>query len=95
MPKSSNSGSTGDASSSSSSLDTTKKPYADRLGNDGKLTPEEKEHCCMNNLCMFCGSKYKTEDCNQCKAVASACGHAAEVSEPSTSTDLALLESEK
>ena len=95
VPKSSNSGSVGSASSTPSSSGATKKPYADKLGKDGKLTPEEKEHHHMNNLCMFCGSKHKTEDCNKCKAVASTHGHAAEVSEPPISTDLALSESEK
>ena len=94
-PKSSNSGSAGSASSSSSSSGTAKKPYADKLGKDGKLMPEEKERHCTNNLCMFCGSKHKTEDCNKRKAAASMHGHAAEVSEPPASTDLAPSESEK
>ncbi len=39
---------------------------------------------------MFCGGKHKTEDCNKCKAVASAKGCAAEVEEPApASEDLA------
>ena len=95
VPKSSNSGSTGSASSTSSSLGAAKKPYADKLGKDGKLMPEEKECRHTNNLFMFCSSKHKTEDCNKRKAMASTCGCAAEVSEPPASTDLAPSELEK
>ncbi len=58
------------------------KPYADKLGKDGHLTQEEKDCRWKNNLCMFCGNKHKTKDCNKCKAAASAKGHAAEVEEP-------------
>ncbi len=60
-PKSSNSNSLGSASNP--------KPYADKLGKDGHLTQEEKDRRQKNNLCMFCGGKHKTEDCNKCKAV--------------------------
>ena len=91
-PKSSNPGSVGSTSSTSSSLGTAKKPYADKLGKDSKLMPEENECRCMNNLCMFCGSKHKIEHCNKCKAMAFAGGHAAEVSEPPASTDSAPSE---
>ncbi|KAL7281329.1 hypothetical protein ACG7TL_004638 [Trametes sanguinea] len=31
------------------------KPYSDKLGKDGKLTPEEHQRCFPNNLCLFCG----------------------------------------
>ncbi|CDO76450.1 hypothetical protein BN946_scf185018.g3 [Trametes cinnabarina] len=31
------------------------KPYADKLGKDGKLTPEERQQRFANNLCLFCG----------------------------------------
>ncbi len=60
-PKSSNSNSSGSASNP--------KPYADKLGKDGRLTQEEKDRHRKNNLCMFCGGKHKTEDCNKRKAV--------------------------
>ncbi len=73
-PKSLDSNSLGSASNP--------KPYADKLGKDGHLTQEEKNCCQKNNLCMFCGSKHKTKDCNKCKAAASTKGHAAEVEEP-------------
>ncbi|KAI0349397.1 hypothetical protein OH77DRAFT_1525693, partial [Trametes cingulata] len=31
------------------------KPYSDKLGKDGKLTPEERQRRFANNLCLFCG----------------------------------------
>ncbi|KAI0349355.1 hypothetical protein OH77DRAFT_1582321, partial [Trametes cingulata] len=31
------------------------KPYSDKLGKDGKLTPEERQRRLANNLCLFCG----------------------------------------
>ncbi len=86
-PKSSNSNSLGSASNP--------KPYAEKLGKDGHLTQEEKDCHRKNNLCMFCGSKHKTEDCNKCKAMASTKGCAAEVEEPTpASEDPAPLEPE-
>ncbi|SJL04330.1 uncharacterized protein ARMOST_07696 [Armillaria ostoyae] len=60
----------------------TPKPYADKLGKDGRLTQEEKDRRKKNNLCMFCGGKHKTDDCNKCKAAASTKGRAAEVEDP-------------
>ncbi len=86
-PKSSDSNSLGSASNP--------KPYADKLGKDGRLTQEEKDCHRKNNLCMFCGSKHKTKDCNKRKATASAKGCAAEVKEPApASEDLAPREPE-
>ncbi len=71
------------------------KPFADKLGKDGHLTEEEKDRCQKNNLCMFCGSKHKTKDCNKSKAVASTKGHAVEVEEPAPAPeDLAPMEPE-
>ncbi len=78
-PKSSNSNSSGSASNP--------KPYADKLGKDSRLTQEEKDHCQKNNLCMFCGGKHKTEDCNKPKAMAAAKGRAAEVEEPAPASE--------
>ncbi len=81
-PKSSDSNSSGSASNP--------KPYADKLGKDGRLTQEEKDRRRKNNLCMFCGGKHKTEDCNKCKATTSTKGRAVEVEEPApASEDLA------
>ncbi len=82
-PSSSTSGSAPKSSNSNSSGSTSNpKPYADKLGKDSCLTQEEKDWRQKNNLCMFCGSKHKTEDCNKCKATAPTKGHAAEVEEP-------------
>ncbi len=78
-PKSSDSNSSGSASNP--------KPYADKLGKDGCLTQEEKDRRRKNNLCMFCGGKHKTEDCNKRKATASAKGCAAEVEEPAPTSE--------
>ncbi len=81
--------------SNSSGSTSNLKPYADKLGKDGCLTQEEKDHCQKNNLCMFCRSKHKTKDCNKCKAAASTKDCAAEVEEPAlASEDLALMKSE-
>ncbi|RDX39415.1 hypothetical protein OH76DRAFT_1367553, partial [Lentinus brumalis] len=40
----------------------TAKPYADKLGKDGKLTPEERQRCFAANLCLFCGGPGHTAD---------------------------------
>ncbi len=79
--KSSNSNSLGSASNP--------KPYADKLGKDSHLTQEEKDCRWKNNLCMFCGNKHKTEDCNKCKAVLQKLKNL-----PPASEDLALSEPE-
>ncbi|SJK99887.1 uncharacterized protein ARMOST_03198 [Armillaria ostoyae] len=65
----------------------TPKLYANKLGKDSHLTQEEKDLCKKNNLCMFCGGKHKTDDCNKCKATASTKGHAAEVEDPSPASE--------
>lgn len=36
------------------------KPYADKLGKDGKLTPEERQRRFANNLCLRCGGSGHT-----------------------------------
>ncbi|SJL07237.1 uncharacterized protein ARMOST_10580 [Armillaria ostoyae] len=91
-PKSKGSSSSSNSSASGSTLKTsdstpsgsasTPKPYADKLGKDGHLTQEEKDRHKKNNLCMFCGGKHKTDDCNKRKATASTKGRAAEVEDP-------------
>ena len=46
-----------------------KKPYADKLGTNGKLTDAERERRQKNNLCMFYGlAGHKVNDCNNKKA---------------------------
>ncbi|RDX41776.1 hypothetical protein OH76DRAFT_1331384, partial [Lentinus brumalis] len=40
----------------------TAKPYADKLGQDGKLTPEERQRRFAANLCLFCGGSGHTAD---------------------------------
>ena len=45
-------------SSSSNSNDKSKSipnPLSDKLGKDGKLTPQERQHQFNNQLCLFCG----------------------------------------
>ena len=41
------------------------KPYANKLGADGKLKPEERERRKKLGLCMFCGGNHATDDCNK------------------------------
>ncbi|SJL14287.1 uncharacterized protein ARMOST_17743 [Armillaria ostoyae] len=68
------------------------KPYADKLGKDGHLTQEEKDHCQKNNLCIFCGGKHSINDCDKRNPAASASDHNAEVSNK-PSMDSAPMES--
>lgn len=58
----------------------TPKPYADKLGKDGKLTQEERQRRFANNLCLFCGGAGHTADACPKKSVA-AKGRAAQVAE--------------
>ena len=41
------------------------KPYANKLGSDGKLKPEERERRKKLGLCMFCGGNHATDECNK------------------------------
>ena len=70
-PKSSSRSSTPGSSSSSKG----KKPdLTNVLGPDGKLLPEEKEHCKKNNLCLICTSKdHYSDKCPSRKAPIKAC----------------------
>jgi hypothetical protein len=41
-------------------------PLADKLGSDGKLTQEERQHHFDNKLCLFCGGPgHTTKDCKK------------------------------
>ena len=47
-------------------------PLADKLGKDSKLTPQERQHCFDNKLCMFCGGTGHTaKDCPKSSSSAS------------------------
>jgi hypothetical protein len=61
-------------STPSASAPKVKKPNISKnLSPDGKLLPEEKEHCRKNNLCMICASnKHFLDDCPLCKPQAKA-----------------------
>ena len=63
----SSSASTSNSNNSGKSAETPKKPkpYASKLGSDGKLKPEEREQRKKNNLCMFCGGNHATPDCDK------------------------------
>ena len=51
-------------SGSNTSKDRSAKPYADKLGQDGKLTKEERQRRFDKNLCLFCGNAGHTAaDC--------------------------------
>src|ERR1700679_1126165 len=72
--------STSGASSSAPSI-------ADKLGKDGKLTPQERQRRFDNNLCLFCGGTGHTaKDCSKASSSAAKTkARAAQVSEPETS----------
>jgi len=46
----------GNSSNSSNASNTQKPNLEGKLGQDGKLTPEEHQWCFDNNLCLFCGT---------------------------------------
>ena len=51
---------------------TTNNPIADKLGKDGKLTPQERQRRFDNNLCMFCGqSGHTASNCPKSSSAAS------------------------
>src|SRR6266511_6470979 len=56
------------SSSASSSSTKVKNPHADKLGKNGKLTPEEQDCHFKLQLCLFCSlSGYKVTDCPSAK----------------------------
>jgi len=79
----SNSGKPASTSASSSSTPS----IADKLGKDGKLTPQERQRRFDNNLCLFCGGTGHTaKDCSKASSSAAKTkARAAQVSEPETS----------
>jgi hypothetical protein len=60
-------------------------PLSDKLGKDGKLTPQERQRRFDNNLCMFCGGTGHTaSNCSKSSSSASkAKGRAAQTSDTS------------
>ena len=54
---------TSSSNTGSSSLTTLPKPYANLLGSDGKLKPEEKERRKHLGLCLVCGGNHTTDKC--------------------------------
>src|SRR6266481_228073 len=43
-----------------------------KLGKDGKLMPQERQHCLDKNLCLFCGnSGHITKDCPKSSSASS------------------------
>lgn len=60
---------------------------ADKLGKDGKLTPQERQRRFDNNLCLFCGGTGHTaKDCSKASSSAAKTkARAAQVSESGTS----------
>ncbi|CDO74310.1 hypothetical protein BN946_scf184576.g5 [Trametes cinnabarina] len=64
------------------------KPYADKLGKDGKLTQEERQRRFANNLCLFCGGSGHVSAVCPKKTNTPAKGRAAQTSEnPETPSD--------
>ena len=59
------------------------KPYADKLGKDGKLTQEERQRRFANNLCLFCGGPGHTSANCPKKSSTPAKGRAVQASEES------------
>jgi len=60
------------SSSGSGTSSGTPNPLADKLGKDGKLTPQERQRRFDNNLCMFCGGVGHTAaNCNKASSSAS------------------------
>ena len=54
-----------------------------KLGKDGKLTPQERQHCLDNSLCLFCGkTRHIAKECLKLSAItAQACATIAELQE--------------
>lgn len=80
----SNSASSSNSGKSSSSSSSSTNFLSDKLGKDGKLTPEERARRIANNLCLFCGlGGHKAADCKKAmKARAASVPKADTVSAP-------------
>src|SRR5882724_8532257 len=62
--KNNNSGSTQGKGSTSEQKNSTTPDLCLKLRKDRKLTPQERQHCLDNKLCLFCGaSGHVTKDC--------------------------------
>jgi len=62
--KNNNSGSTQSNGSTSEQMKSTTPDLSSKLRKDGKLTPQEQQHCLDNQLCLFCGtSRHVAKDC--------------------------------
>ena len=74
--------------SGSSGAPKSDRPYADKLGSDGKLTPAEKARRIAEKLCLFCGlGGHKAEDCNKRKAALKARGAKTSTSQADAPSD--------
>ena len=70
----SSSGSNQNKGNSSEPKKTSTPDYASKLGKDGKLTPQERQHHIDKNLCLCCGaSGHRASDCPKGQAAAKAC----------------------
>ena len=71
QPQSSNSGNSASSApnKNSSSKDKPKNSISDKLGKNGKLIGEEREHHLKEGLCLYCGEKgHIAQDCPKSKA---------------------------
>ena len=85
-PNSASSSKASGSASASSSASASKKPYADKLGANGKLTPEERKRRFDNNLCLVCGGKnHRATECRKAKGTAA--GRAASTSAQASVSD--------
>jgi len=91
--KGSNNGNNNNNNSNNNKNDKSKStpnPLADKLGKDGKLTPQERQRRFDNNLCMFCGSTGHTA--NACPKSSSSASKAK--GRAATTTDASKKESD-
>src|SRR5882724_371311 len=88
--KNTSSGSTQNKGSTTKQKPTTP-DLSSKLGKDGKLTPQERQHCLDNKLCLFCGSsRHVTKDCPKSTSASSKAqaSKAEQDKSPSTGLDL-------
>ena len=72
-----NNSSSGSSQNKGKSLEPKKMSTPDlslKLGKDGKLTPQERQHYIDKNLCLFCGAPdHRAANCNKAAVAAKAC----------------------